>query len=52
MGKAALWCFGHTHESADVNVNGTRVVGNPRGYSRYRDSQENSRFDAALVLEV
>ena len=27
-----VWCHGHTHEAADKQVNGTRVVCNPRGY--------------------
>jgi hypothetical protein len=28
----ALWVHGHTHESLDYTVNGTRVFCNPRGY--------------------
>jgi predicted phosphodiesterase len=28
----ALWVHGHTHESLDYEVNGTRVICNPRGY--------------------
>ena len=27
-----VWCHGHTHSSADVVVEGVRVVCNPRGY--------------------
>jgi pyruvate carboxylase len=27
-----LWIHGHTHESMDYELNGTRVVCNPRGY--------------------
>lgn len=27
-----VWCHGHTHSSADVEVEGVRVVCNPRGY--------------------
>jgi predicted phosphodiesterase len=52
MGKAALWCYGHTHDSGDVTINGTRIVGNPRGYSRRQDTQENELFNPALVLTV
>ena len=29
----ALWIHGHKHESFDYEVNGTRVVCNPRGYA-------------------
>jgi predicted phosphodiesterase len=31
MGPAALWIHGHTHTYFDYNVDGTRVVCNPRG---------------------
>ena len=34
MGKAALWIHGHTHDSFDYVLNGTRVVCNPRGYCK------------------
>lgn len=27
-----VWCHGHTHAPADANVDGVRVVCNPRGY--------------------
>lgn len=53
MGKPALWLFGHTHSSADCVVNGTRLVCNPRGYSRWdQDHSENDKFSHTLVLEV
>lgn len=52
MGPAALWCYGHTHDSGDLTISGTRVVGNPRGYSRRQDTQENLSWNPALVLEV
>jgi Icc-related predicted phosphoesterase len=31
--RAALWVHGHMHESFDYEVDGTRVVCNPRGYA-------------------
>ncbi len=31
--RVALWVHGHTHESFDYEVYGTRVVCNPRGYA-------------------
>lgn len=48
-GSLALWVHGHSHDSADYNLNGTRVVCNPRGYT---PSHLNLDFDPGLVLEV
>jgi predicted phosphodiesterase len=45
----ALWIHGHTHESFDYRVNGTRVVCNPRGYVPI---EPNAAFDPRLVVEV
>ena len=45
----ALWIHGHTHESIDYVVNGTRVVCNPRGYL---PMEPNPAFDPRLVVEV
>jgi 3',5'-cyclic AMP phosphodiesterase CpdA len=44
-----LWIHGHTHESMDYAVNGTRVVCNPRGYLPH---EPNAAFDGGLVVEV
>jgi predicted phosphodiesterase len=44
-----LWVHGHTHESMDYSVNGTRVVCNPRGYI---PMQPNPAFDPALVVDL
>lgn len=44
-----LWIHGHTHESCDYSVNGTRVVCNPRGYL---PMEPNPAFDAALVVSL
>lgn len=52
MGASALWIHGHTHDSMDYVLQGTRVVCNPRGYSRTPDTQENRSFDPLLVVEV
>jgi len=49
--RAPLWIHGHTHDSFDYTVNGTRVVCNPRGYAR-DGVNENARFDPNLVIEV
>jgi predicted phosphodiesterase len=50
-GRAHLWIHGHTHDSFDYAVNGTRVVCNPRGYAK-AGVNENPGFDPDLVIEV
>ncbi|HEY4374744.1 MAG TPA: metallophosphoesterase [Burkholderiales bacterium] len=52
MGPAALWIHGHTHDSFDYRLGGTRVVCNPRGYPLSDGSFENPRFDPGLVLSL
>ena len=50
-----LWIHGHAHDSFDYRVNGlTRVVANPRGYTRRdcSESPENTEFNPALVIEI
>lgn len=49
--RARLWIHGHTHDSFDYLVNGTRVVCNPRGYAR-DGVNENARFDPDLTIEI
>jgi hypothetical protein len=44
-----LWVHGHTHESLDYVVNGTRVVCNPRGYF---PSDPNPSFDPLGMVEL
>lgn len=44
-----LWIHGHTHESFDYVVNGTRVVCNPRGYL---PMEPNPAFDPVLVVDT
>ncbi|MGH7118536.1 MAG: metallophosphoesterase [Acetobacteraceae bacterium] len=51
MGRAPLWVHGHTHDSFDYAVRGTRVVCNARGY--WRDGKaENANFDPCLCIDV
>lgn len=55
-----LWLHGHVHDSFDYNVNGCRVVANPRGYPGNARSVEsvkdlvfeNPNYQCALVLEI
>ncbi|HEY6511250.1 MAG TPA: metallophosphoesterase family protein [Burkholderiaceae bacterium] len=49
--RVRLWIHGHTHDSFDYTVRGTRVLCNPRGYVM-RGVGENAVFDPALVVEV
>jgi predicted phosphodiesterase len=46
--RVALWIFGHTHRTANVEVHGTRVLSNPRGYPH----QPVAGFDPGCVIEV
>jgi predicted phosphodiesterase len=58
--KADLWIHGHVHDSFDYKLGRCRVVANPLGYPRNRDSAddagelifENSEFKWACVVEV
>ena len=47
--RASVWIHGHTHESFDYVVNGTRVVCNPRGYL---PMEPNEAFDPLLTIDV
>ena len=49
--RASLWIHGHTHDSFDYRLNGTRVLCNPRGYAK-NGVNENPLFDANLVAVV
>lgn len=49
--RVQLWIHGHTHDSFDYDLAGTRVVCNPRGYSR-DGVNENASFDPSLCVDV
>lgn len=49
--RVQLWVHGHTHDSFDYRVAGTRVVCNPRGYSR-DGVNENAGFDPDFTVEI
>jgi len=49
--RVRLWVHGHTHNSFDYRVNGTRVVCNPRGYA-IDGVNQNAKFDPAFIVEV
>jgi predicted phosphodiesterase len=50
-GRAAVWIHGHTHDSFDYHLNGTRVVCNPRGYAK-NGVNENPYFDPQLTIDI
>ena len=45
--RVDLWIHGHTHNAYDYNINGTRLICNPRGYPR-----EPSGFDPEKVVKI
>ena len=47
--RVTLWVHGHLHDSVDCEVNGTRIVCNPRGYV---PCEPNARFVPALTVEI
>lgn len=49
--RVQLWVHGHTHDSFDYLLNGTRVICNPRGYAK-DGVNENPRFDPDLMIEI
>ena len=48
---AVLWVHGHTHDSFDYRIGGTRVLANPRGYVK-DGKAENAAFDPGLTVNV
>jgi len=38
--KVKLWCYGHSHKSTDVIMNGTRLICNPVGYKSENKNPE------------
>jgi predicted phosphodiesterase len=46
--RVALWIFGHTHRFADLELRGTRVLSNPRGYPH----ESVDGFDPACVVDL
>jgi predicted phosphodiesterase len=49
--RVQLWVHGHTHDSFDYQLNGTRVVCNPRGYAK-GGVIENLHFDPNFIVEL
>lgn len=44
-----VWCHGHTHDNVDIEVHGTRILCNPRGYVGH---ELNTGFDETLTFDL
>jgi len=47
--RVVAWMHGHTHDSFDYDMYGTRVVCNPRGYEQL---DLNPEFDGGMLIQV
>lgn len=52
MGFSQYWVHGHTHSNFDYKVEGTKVLCNPRGFSRIFDVDANPNFKRDIILPV
>lgn len=50
--QPSLWIHGHVHDNHDYIAGETRIVCNPRGYSRGNGLAENAGFIPDLVVEI
>ncbi len=46
--RVPVWIHGHTHRRVDLEVRGTRVISNPRGYPH----EPVAGFEPGLVITV
>lgn len=51
LGRSNLWIHGHTHDSFDYTMYGTRVICNPRGYCK-DGVNENPGFDPGFCVDI
>jgi predicted phosphodiesterase len=51
LGYSEVWIHGHTHDSFDYTIKGTRVVCNPRGYL-INNTQENVNFKPTYIISI
>jgi len=47
--SAKLWIHGHMHNPSDYEINGTRILCNPRGYAQYETTHD---FNPSLVVTI
>jgi len=49
--KVKVWAYGHSHESMDMDLNGTRVISNQSGYNNaYRE--EDTGYNSDLIISI
>lgn len=52
MGFSDYWFHGHTHNSFNYEIEGTKVICNPRGFSRIYNIAQNANFQPDFFVEV
>jgi len=52
MSGVGFWIHGHTHNSFNYQIGGTRVVCNPRGYPLSHGGWENQGFDPCKIISI
>lgn len=51
-GIAKYWIHGHIHSSFSQDINGTKVLSNPRGNSNIANKVENVHFNPLATIEI
>lgn len=52
MGFSQYWVHGHTHSNFDYDVEGTKVICNPRGFAKTFNVDANPHFNRELILPL
>lgn len=47
-----LWIHGHSHHSLDYGIGDTRIICNPYGNEKSKNTKINEDFDSGLVIEI
>ena len=52
LGFSDFWVHGHVHDTFNYEVEATKILCNPRGYSKTFDLSPNTFFEKNIILEV
>lgn len=52
MGFSDFWIHGHVHHSFSYEIEQTKILCNPRGYSKIFDLSDNKDFNKSLFLSI
>lgn len=52
MGFSQYWVHGHTHSNFNYEVEGTKVICNPRGFAKTFNVDANPHFNRELILPI